>query len=428
MKTEQFFQLELQKIGALLKKQSGSIPEDRLSFEYSSMNLLDLLAHATCERIFYFKSKYRNFTFLGLGQAKTIKGSELSAFLKAHPDLFLAASFLFEEDPTLAEFILPEWIFITREFKTELHIIKNDQAQAFSGPSLIFNKDFEHNFYESGMPLWISYEEMPEHDQWNEMIDQCSKLFKNGELDKIVMSRKKMFTYQSPLDPISFFLNLLHKNNSTTNYQVFSQTHFGRAFISLTPEKLFSIEDGRFESISLAGSAPRGPTEKEDREFENHLINNEKLIREHQFVTDEITKKMVPISETLKAGPLQTMKLPYIQHRSALITAVLKENTDLLSVVSIMHPTSAVGGIPWQKAKHKILELEPYKREHYAAPIGVMSAYYSELAVGIRCATVEKEKLTVFGGAGIVSGSIAEEEWIETGTKMNPFTKVVLHE
>jgi len=41
---------------------------------------------------------------------------------------------------------------------------------------------------------------------------------------------------------------------------------------------------------------------------------------------------------------------------------------------------------------------------------------------------IQSDKITLFGGAGIVKGSVAEEEWIETGTKMNPFLKVVNNE
>jgi isochorismate synthase EntC len=55
----------------------------------------------------------------------------------------------------------------------------------------------------------------------------------------------------------------------------------------------------------------------------------------------------------------------------------------------------------------------------------VISKNFSEIVVGIRSALIEGSMITVYGGAGIVAGSIAEEEWIETGTKMRPFIKVI---
>ena len=178
----------------------------------------------------------------------------------------------------------------------------------------------------------------------------------------------------------------------------------------------------------MAASAPRGKTPEEDQAFEKLLVSSDKLTREHNLVTEEILKKIKPLSNSIEVAALQTMKLPYIQHRSVPIKAVLKEKYNPLDLVTLLHPTPAVGGLPWDKAKIKIGELEPYKREYYAAPIGVISSQYSELAVGIRCALIEGATLTLYGGAGIVKGSVAEEEWNETGVKMNPFLKVVNNE
>jgi menaquinone-specific isochorismate synthase len=297
----------------------------------------------------------------------------------------------------------------------------------FSAPNLFFNTNFDLNHYDPFIPPWASYEEFPEHDQWTEMINACNTLFAKGDLEKIVMSRKKIYGYSEPLEAISFFKSLLEKNPPTT-YQIFNQTSFGKAFLSLTPERLFSIDHKQFESISLAGSAPRGKTPEEDAQFEQELKASDKLTREHNIVTNEIVKKLTPLSRELNVSPLETMKLPYIQHRAAPIRALLNEETDALTLVSLLHPTPAVGGLPWDKAKTKILELEPYKRDEYAAPIGIIGARYSELAVGIRSALIEGEVLTIFGGAGIVAGSVPEDEWNETGTKMNPFLKVVHNE
>ena len=122
------------------------------------------------------------------------------------------------------------------------------------------------------------------------------------------------------------------------------------------------------------------------------------------------------------------MKLPYIQHRRADIKAKLKTEVSAPELIALLHPTPAVGGLPWSRAKSRLSEIEPFRRNYYAAPVGVVSSHFSEMAVGIRSAKIDAEKLTLFGGAGIVRGSDAEDEWNETGTKMNPFLKVVNNE
>ncbi len=424
MKLNQFFEIELPKINLSLRANDSEC----LFFEFDRINLEELLNHTISEKIFYFKSKYNDFTFLGFGHSNTIKASELKGFISNNPTFFLTAIFSFEEDPKNAEFILPEWIFITRENKTELHILKSSEDNNFSTPSLFFNLNFDLFHYDPQITHWTSYEEHPEHDQWIKIIEECNRLFDQQTLDKIVMSRTKVFNYDDAIDPIAFFKAVLEKNDTTNSYQIFAQTTFGKAFISITPERFFTIEKNRFHSIALAGSVPRGKTPEEDLEFEQILNTSDKLFREHSLVTEEIVKILSTLTNDIHVSSPEIMKLPYIQHKAVTITANLKSNNDPLELVSLLHPTPAVGGLPTKTALPKILELEPYHRNNYAAPIGVISAHYSELAVGIRSALIEREKLTVFGGAGIVKGSIPEEEWIETGTKMNPFLKVVNHE
>lgn len=424
MKLDHFFENELPKIVLAF---SGNASEC-LKFKFDRINLEELLNHVINDKIFYFKSRYNDFTFLGLGHSQTIKAEEVKEFILKNPELFLTTAFTFEGDPKTSELILPEWIFITKDNTTELHILKNIEYKTFSNPNLLFNLNFDLFHYDPNIAPWTSYEEHPEHDQWTKMIETCDHLFDQHVLEKIVMSRTKVFMYDDPIDPIVLFKAILAKNDTTNSYQILGQSTFGEAFISISPERLFTIEGNQFHSISLAGSTPRGKTQEEDLEFEHILNTSDKLIREHSIVTEEIVKKLSSIAFDIKVSSPKTLKLPYIQHRAAYIDATLNQNTDPVELVSLLHPTPAVGGLPSEVAREKIIELEPYLRNSYAAPIGIISAHYSELAVGIRSAQIAREKLTVFGGAGIVKGSTPEEEWIETGTKMNPYLKVINHE
>ncbi|MDO9181065.1 MAG: isochorismate synthase [Bacteriovorax sp.] len=433
MKTDQFLLEELQHISKKIKGHSKELlnkdTAHTLTFQYEEIDFTELLNHVLCEKIFFFKSKYKNLSFLGLGQSQIIKASELSEYLVANPQNFLIATFLFEQDPNAAEFSLPEWSFLTQNGKTQLNIYPSFEYKNISLPNLFFNQNFDLELYDPTLAPWTTYNELPEHDQWEKMIAKCDELFDQKKIQKIVLSRKKIFEYDDPISPIAFFKAILSaNNNANSSYAIFNQINFEKAFISLTPEKLFSLENQHFESIALAASAPRGKTIAEDESFEQLLNSSDKLAREHSLVTEEIIKKITPMAVSLTVFELQTMKLPYIQHRSIPIHALMHPNITALELTKTLHPTPAVGGMPTALACKKFLELEPYARQSYAAPIGVVSLKYSELAVGIRSALIENNKLTIFGGAGIVKGSFAEDEWIETGIKMNPFLKVINHE
>lgn len=426
MKTELFLQQELQKITSQLKNHLREKNERPLHFTFERLNLTELLNHVICEKVFYFKSKYSDFCYLGLGQSLVIEPESFDQYITENPNHYIASAFSFENENSETNLFLPEWIFISKNGKTELSIHPSFHYKNFSLPNLFFNAQFDLNLYDPIVSLWESYEELPEHDQWEKIIAKANQCFEDGSLLKIALSRKKIFGYHEPVPPITFFKAILEQNNfEHSSYVILHQISFDKAFISFTPEKLFAQYGLNVDTISLAASAPRGITEEEDIAFERTLKNSSKLINEHALVTDEIVKRLHPISKSVKVFELETMKLPYIQHQSAPIRAELLQETSPLNLVRLLHPTPAVGGLPWKEAQIKIQELEPYSRKSYAAPIGVMSSHFSELAVGIRSALIEGKRVTLFGGAGIVKGSVAEEEWIETGIKMNPFIKVI---
>jgi menaquinone-specific isochorismate synthase len=410
MKTDRFLEEELQKINSILQKKPIENKDVSFYFSYQDLNIYDLLNYVTCEKIFYFKSKYSDFNVLALGHARTVKARDLQHFLEKHPEHFLVASFLFEQDPWLTEFHLPEWIFVTKEGKTNLTLNKCLDTHSFALPSHFFASNTKNFLDDSSFSHWQSYYENPERDQWSQLISHCEELFDRRELQKIVLSRQKIFNFNQAVNPLSFFKKVMEKNNfANSSYAIFHQTSLNHSFISLTPEKLFSLKGNIFETISLAASAPRGVSLLEDKKHEELLNTSDKLTREHNLVTEDIIQRIMPYCESVNVSPLQTMKLPYIQHRSVPILAKLLPNIGPLEIVALLHPTPAVGGLPKEQALIIIKELECYDRLKYAAPIGVLSSLYSELAVGIRCALIE-------------------EEWLETHIKMNPFLKVVTDE
>lgn len=396
------------------------VSQKKTLFTFKEFPLADLLPFVATEEVFYFESKEEDFTFLGLGKCREFNPIDVEKHIekKTHDVLVYQSHF---EDQTSSLVYLPEWCFVKKDGVVTLKIHHSLEYSSYSPSNIIFNTQI----WESFVGPWTSYEEQPESDEWKKMIDQSLRLISRKELEKIVLSRKKIFSYEEAIEMPVMFRELYQGNLNSSHFSIFHQLQYNKAFISFTPERLFTLKKNNLETISLAGSTLRGKDEKEDLELEKTLTCSDKLIREHEIVTKTILEKLKPVAKKIEVSPLFTMKLPYIQHRQAKILAVLKKNTDVMSLIDILHPTPAVGGIPVDYAKVKILEIEKEKRGYYAAPLGVISKEFSEMAVGIRSALIEGPMITVFGGAGIVAGSVAEEEWIETGTKMRPFTKII---
>lgn len=418
MDTQSFLTEELKKIDSFLSVLE-SHNESKKEISFAEFSLVELLNFVICPKAFYFESKEEDFTYLGLGINRELSLHTAQLLIERSPELSLIYQGSFEEHQPLI--YLPEWSFVKRNGKITLVINKNITTKTFSTTDSLFNP----NLWESFVSPWTSYEETPEHDEWSRMITEASRLLKKDILKKIVLSRKKVFTYDEPVDILVMFRELYEANRNSSHYTIFHQAENSKAFISFTPERLFTLKKDKLETVSLAGSILRGQTDEEDALNEEILNNSTKLTREHEIVTTEILHKLSPLVDDLKVSPLVTMKLPYIQHRQAKVTGTLKAGINALKLIELLHPTAAVGGIPQEVAVAKILEIEKGRRHLYAAPVGILSGEFSEISVGIRSALINHDTVTVYGGAGIIDGSDAEDEWIETGTKMQPFVKVL---
>lgn len=411
---------ELKKCDALIASLSEGTKGLLQITLHPALDLLECLKHAIHEKCFFFESKDHKKRYLGLGQSRRFDKQSASIFIDNNPEVLLFYQGKFEDTNAEGEIILPEWTLIDDGTSKKLQIAPYGETKYH--PSSHF---FYPDIWDSFVSPWKEYEESPEHDEWNLMMAKAQARFDDKELSKIVLSRKKIFTYDDPVDALKLFIELYKANQNSSHFSWFHQVNATTVFISFTPEKLFTVENRKLETISLAGSVPRGKTAEEEAELTRELSSSGHLTAEQDAVTEELINTLTPLCSVLTVGELRVMKLPYIIHRQRDITGTLKENLSALTLIEKMHPTPAVGGSPRLQAMEAIAEIEQSKRGFYAAPFGILSREFSEVAVGIRSAVIDNHVLTVYGGAGIVSGADPEYEWQETGTKMQPFLKVL---
>ncbi len=274
---------------------------------------------------------------------------------------------------------------------------------------LTFNEESQLN------PYFAFDHQLPGEREWGRKISGCLNIFSDGRIGKIVLSRKQIFTSKANTD----LKTQLAKAEVQGNYIFYFKYSEEDAFLSLSPEKLFSIRNGRIEVDALAGSTPRGKSKADDDRLGNELLSNQKELNEHRFVTDSIIDALTELGLMPEFTVAETLlKLPYIQHIHSLISCPLGRHTKILDLIDKLHPTPAVGGSPREMAMENIRAFEPFDRGLYAAPMGIIGKSYSELIVGIRSALINGKNLHIYGGAGIVPGSTAEKEWNETQNKM----------
>lgn len=258
--------------------------------------------------------------------------------------------------------------------------------------------------------------------KWKDAVAETTKLIKETNLKKVVLARSLKVEFIHEFKVHTLWKKL--KDTQPNTYRILLKQNTS-LFISATPERLAKFSANQFETVALAGTIKRGDTLSEDAELGKKLITDPKNRGEQQFVVNTISEilKKTGLIVNHPQNPI-LLKNKNVQHLYTPITGMGFYN--LFSLLGELHPTPALGGLPKADALKQINKVEPFIRGLFGAPVGHISFDNSgELAVGIRSGILKANKAFLFAGAGIVAGSIPENEVKETRMKFQPILQVL---
>ena len=284
---------------------------------------------------------------------------------------------------------------------------------------LIINEKIESNWEQQN--IFSS-----EHSQYfRNVVGSALKSIAVNEFSKIVIAQATDITSVIPFRVIQSLHNLRERHPDCYIFSIANGQ--GKNFIGASPERLVSIQNRQLVTDALAGSAPRGKTNSEDVHWSNLLLRSRKEKREHQAVSDFIIDRLRQMGLKPYQLPLQLLKLSNIQHLWTPIYAHLPKDIEPLDIVAQLHPTPAVAGVGTEIACQRIRHYEKFDRSLYAAPLGwIDNQGNSEFIVGIRSALIEGKHARLYAGAGIVSGSNPDKEFIEIQLKLQSLLKALV--
>ena len=261
-------------------------------------------------------------------------------------------------------------------------------------------------------------------ESYKGLVERCVDHIKNTNLKKIVLSRVKSIDLSPKFDPIKIFLQLT-KAYPGAFINLVSLPGKG-TWMGATPELLVSQDEKDiFKTVSLAGTQKAEPgsdpleigwTQKEIEEqalVGRYIINCFKKIRLREFEEEG--------PKTVKAANLYHLKSEYLVNTREV-------NFPQLATVmlDLLHPTSAVCGMPKEESMAYILENEGYHREFYAGYLGPVNInQQSHLFVNLRCMQLFENQALLYAGGGITEFSDSEKEWMETEMKCNTLLNII---
>jgi menaquinone-specific isochorismate synthase len=307
----------------------------------------------------------------------------------------------------------------------------SELSRAFSSGSLERASDAHaagsafrtHEGPSTAAPVWRMCDD-GDPARWADAIDAALSAIAAGRMEKVVLARTRRYACDALIDPVHV-LSLLRREEPAA-YHLLVECGAGRAFVAASPERLFGRVGRTVHSEAVAGTCARGPDESSDVRLADRLLSSDKNRREHDIVTRCIESALRPLTAGLSAAASpRIVRCAHVQHLSTPISGELREGVDDGTVLGRLHPTPAVCGLPVGEARSFIAAHEPRPRGMYAGAVGMVTARSSDFAVGIRSALIDGDMLTAFAGAGIVAGSEADSEWLETERKLESFGAVL---
>ena len=255
-------------------------------------------------------------------------------------------------------------------------------------------------------------------------VIKAKRYIKAGDAIQVVLSQRLEADFKK--DPIDIYRALRSVNPSPYMFYI-SFKDF--KLVGSSPEIMVRGEDGIAEVRPIAGTRPRGRSEKEDKILERELLSDPKERAEHLMLIDlgrnDLGRVCVPGSVKLNDF-MVIERYSHVMHIVSDCAGRLLPGLNVLNLLKASFPAGTVSGAPKIRAMEIIDELEKTKRGPYAGCVGYISFSGNlDTCITIRTILLKGNKAYVQTGAGIVADSIPEKEYQETINKAKGMLKAV---
>ena len=253
-------------------------------------------------------------------------------------------------------------------------------------------------------------------EKFSNIVNKAKQYIHDGDIFQVVLSRK--FAFETNGDNLTLYKTLRKLNPSPYMYHLKQDS---KTIIGASPEMLVRITDDKVETFPIAGTRKITDNEEKNKALSDELIHDEKELAEHTMLVDLGRNDIGRVCKYGTVHPeslMQIKRFSHVQHIVSHVVGNLDSKNDMFDAFQAVFPAGTVSGAPKVRAMQIIDELESEERGPYAGAVGYFS--YNgccDFAIAIRSIFIENNKGFVQSGAGIVSDSIAENEFKETEHK-----------
>ena len=253
-------------------------------------------------------------------------------------------------------------------------------------------------------------------EDYLDAVERSKEYIRAGDIFQVVPSQR--FALATDVDPFSVYRVLRVINPSPYMYLF----ELGETcIVGSSPEALVTVRTGQASIWPIAGSAPRGADDAEDRALEQHLRADDKERAEHVMLVDLARNDLGRVCELGSVTVddfMDVVRYSHVMHLRSTVTGTLRDDVSAVDVLRATFPAGTLSGAPKVRAMEIIDELEPTRRGVFGGGIGYLDAAGNiDLCIAIRTMLIRGGVAYVQAGAGVVADSVAEREFAETQAK-----------
>lgn len=248
-------------------------------------------------------------------------------------------------------------------------------------------------------------------------VERAKEYIRDGDAFQIVLSQR--FTRRTNASPLMIYRALRALNPSP--YMFLLQFDEDLTLVGASPEMMVRLEDGIASNRPIAGTRPRGKTETEDKALAEELMNDPKERAEHVMLVDLGRNDL---GRVCNYGTVRVPEMMYVERYSHVMHIVsqvegkLRPDMDAFDLLRATFPAGTLSGAPKVRAMEIIEELEGVRRGPYGGAVGYFSYDGSmDMCITIRAMLMQRDRVYVQAGAGIVADSDPTREHIECRNK-----------
>ena len=186
-------------------------------------------------------------------------------------------------------------------------------------------------------------------EEFERVVGEAARTVAAGDVRKLVLAREVTVSAGTPFKPAAVFDAL---RSGYPSCYCFCAGTPDAAFVGASPELLVRRSGAVVSTVALAGSTRRSADPAVDDHLGERLLHSSKDLVEHSIVVRTIERALARHSVWVTtADEPSLIKVANIQHLATPIRAQLAEPRSALELAGALHPTSAVGGEPWERAR-----------------------------------------------------------------------------